>query len=706
MSINGVLSSAVSGLNASQAAMRAASNNIANVHTPGYARTEAATVPLLLGGSGAGVEVTEVRRIADQFLQRASLRAAADAAGAQRAFAMLDRLQAEFGAMDDPGSLFGRIDASLDPLTQLAASPGSAGDRAAAISAVQAVLDEIARLSDAARAQRGEADSRIAMGVGRINELLTDIADLNGQIQRAKIHGDATGAENAQAALLDELATLIDIRVSPRTGGGVEVRTGSGQLLAGHNAATLEYTRSGAGGSASQILLHPDGGLATVALDPHLRSGELASLVHLRDVELPAIEAELAELAAGYADALNSAHNAASAVPAPPSLSGRNTGLLASDALGFSGQTTVGVIDAGGALAHRIDIDFTAATISVDGGPAVGFGGTIGGFVGALNTQLGAVGGSASFVNGKLTLTAGAGEGLAVQQPDAGGATRAGRGFAHFFGLNDLVESSRPAFFETGMTGAETHGFGPGQTLSFRVHGGAGGAIDIAIPIGGATINDVIAQLNNPVTGMGRYATFALDAKGALTMTPVAGAEGMRVELIGDTTDRGGTGVGFSELFGLGAAARTGRTDILAVRADIAANPGKLAVAAPDIRGSALGAFVLGTGDGRGALKLHAALTGARDFAAAGAIGAGSMSVTDFAARLAGDVGARAARAERANDSAQILMTTAAAQRSELEGVNLDEELANMTLYQQSYNASARLLQAAKEMIDVLLSAV
>ena len=37
---------------------------------------------------------------------------------------------------------------------------------------------------------------------------------------------------------------------------------------------------------------------------------------------------------------------------------------------------------------------------------------------------------------------------------------------------------------------------------------------------------------------------------------------------------------------------------------------------------------------------------------------------------------------------------------------NLDEELAAMTMYQQSYNASARMLQAAKEMADALMRVV
>ncbi|OYX79748.1 MAG: hypothetical protein B7Y85_07730, partial [Brevundimonas sp. 32-68-21] len=36
-------------------------------------------------------------------------------------------------------------------------------------------------------------------------------------------------------------------------------------------------------------------------------------------------------------------------------------------------------------------------------------------------------------------------------------------------------------------------------------------------------------------------------------------------------------------------------------------------------------------------------------------------------------------------------------------GVNMDEELVNMTTFQQAYNASARLIQASKDMYDTLI---
>ena len=111
-------------------------------------------------------------------------------------------------------------------------------------------------------------------------------------------------------------------------------------------------------------------------------------------------------------------------------------------------------------------------------------------------------------------------------------------------------------------------------------------------------------------------------------------------------------------------------------------------------------------GDGRGGQALQGAVTASRTFNRAGSLTGGVSSVEEYAARLAGDVGSRAAVAERSLDSASAIQAATDQKRSDVEGVNMDEELARMTMYQQAYNASARLMQAAKEMTDTLLNMV
>ena len=50
------------------------------------------------------------------------------------------------------------------------------------------------------------------------------------------------------------------------------------------------------------------------------------------------------------------------------------------------------------------------------------------------------------------------------------------------------------------------------------------------------------------------------------------------------------------------------------------------------------------------------------------------------------------------------MATAAIDRRSQIEGVSLDDELLRMTTYQNAYAAAARVIQAATEMFDVLLT--
>src|SRR5262249_9803019 len=121
-------------------------------------------------------------------------------------------------------------------------------------------------------------------------------------------------------------------------------------------------------------------------LDPHITDGKLRGLLDMRDNILPQIADELGSLAQTAANAFTDQTNANASARPLTAMPGRDTGLLAGDELNFSGKTTIGIADSSGNLQHKIAVDFDAGTMSVDGGSATPFGGTIGGFVSALNT--------------------------------------------------------------------------------------------------------------------------------------------------------------------------------------------------------------------------------------------------------------------------------------------------------------------------------
>jgi flagellar hook-associated protein 1 len=719
MSLNSIMNIATSGLYASQRGMRTVSSNVANVNTPGYVRLDHNQQARPLAGSTSGVEVGAVLRAADRFLQAASLAASSSAGGSSARFSYLDNLQAAFGDPTSQSSIFAQLDRALGSFESAATNPGSLTARRGAIADVQAFLSRLGQLGTDVAAARTDADRRIGEEVTRVNALLVDIARLNGDIQRGGIDGaDESGARQRQSTLIDELATKMDIRLTTRSDGTTEVRTTDGVILAGYDHASLSFTPSGAGSSTfNRIQIQYGSDPALREFEPSLQSGTIRGLLDVRDRDLSEIASGVGELGGKLADALNAVHNQNATIPAPLRASGIDTGLMATDALGFTGKTTIAMVDSAGVLTRKIDIDFDAGTISVDGGAPTSLGAppgpTIGTFQAALNSALGTMG-TASFANGKLELVATAvppatapTSGFAFSEPASGGSARGTKAFAHFFGLNDLVRSGTPTSFATGLSATDAHGFAAGSTMRFAMRGANGETLlDREIVIPGGTIGDVISSLNNSATGLGLYGSFALDTKGQMTWNPAPGQSGVRMEVLKDVGPRGDTSRSFGQVFGVTAGAREARATSLTVNADIAADPRKLGFARADLSTLSVGQLGVGLGDSRGAQALFD--VSRANFVFEGVTGAPgrAMNLGDFASALGGDVGTRAGQAERDQESATAFASEAAARRSNVEGVNLDEELVKLTSFQQAYSAAARMIRAADEMYEALLNAV
>lgn len=709
MSISSVLLSGLSGLRAAQTGLSVTSNNITNANTPGYVRAELNLAPR---ASVGGVDIAGVNRAANQFLTTASFIATAAQNAASARSDLLGRAQSSFGDPASGTSVFGSLDSFWSALTSLGVDPSSTLRRNDVVSQLQSTYSEVQRIGQTVQGLVTEADQRISDDVKQAQDLINRIASLNSEIRLNNRTGaDATGSENAQSALIDQLSKLMDVRVSTDDQGGVQVRTSGGALLVGVTAAQLSYTPTTAPNAPHGVITLNAGNGGGANLEPFLTGGEIKGLMQARDVDLPSLAEALGGLSGSLADALNQVHNENSAAPAPSQLTGRNTGLLGTDSIGFTGNAIIGVTNAAGVLSQRLTVDFDAKTITAEQPPGTfSFsGGTIAAFTTALNSALGAAtpAGSASFSSGVLSMSVGNNGGVVVQQDDADPSARGGRGFSHFFGLNDLVTRPTPLFFENGLQGTDLLGLNAGGQISYSVRDSSGRQLATrTITISGslasptATQDDLHAALNANGTGLGGYGTFSRDSTGKVSFTPNAG---LSVQMTGDSTQRGTTGVSFSALNGLSASATAGRATTVDVNAAIVANSSLLATARPDLS-AAIGSRVIETGDNTGAAALAAARDTTRAFSAAGALGAQTATLATYASRLGGEAGRMASDAQNAADGAEAVANAANNRRSDVEGVNLDDELMKMTVYQNSYAAAARVIQAASDMLDVLMS--
>jgi flagellar hook-associated protein 1 FlgK len=710
LSLNGILASGVSTILANSAALRVTADNIANINTPGYVRRVVNMEVMAQGGQLSGVALSDIQRITNNYLDSEVLAARSASARYDAQAALLDRLDTALGQPGDGTSLGSRIDAIYAALGQASLDPSALSTRLGVLTEFEALAQTVNNLSTAIADLRASADQQIGSDISHANELIRQIYELNPQISRAQLTGDpASGLLDERDKLVGELSDLIGIRTSLQSDGRLFVSTTDGVQLVSDTLAELVHQPS-VGPTFNPILVqtvHPDTG-AVIGIprtfDSHVTSGELRGLLDARDNVLLGLGEELGTMMQTLSLALNAQHNASAAFPPPSQLDGRQTGLLSTDALNFSGATAVGIVDANGVLVHNITIDFDAGTISVDGGGPSAIGSTIGSFAAALDTALGADG-DADFTNGVLTVSANGGNGLVISDDAGNPSSRAGIGFSHFFGLNDLFRADGNAIQTTGLSSTDAHGLAPGGEITLLLKGPDGKRVSEAtVAVTGTTIGDMVTALNTAFAG---NATFTLDANGQLQVTPAASYSRYELEVTLDSTARGSTGEGFTSLFGIGTGEALARASAFGLAPGVAGSAQRFAFAQPTLSAAtAVGTTVVTPGDNRGLLRLQDTLNQTHAFAKSGALPGRTASLTDYAAAIYQDISSRSATIDFNRSAQQTRLMQAQRNQSSVEGVNLDEELEKMMVLQQAYNAGARLITLAQQLYQELLDAV
>ena len=699
-SLNNILGIASSGIQASQTALSVVSNNVANVNTTGYVREVVDQSAVIAGTQGSGVTIADVKRVTDQYLEAASYAANGASSSASTVSGSMDEAQSLFGDPSADGSLFSNLDSIFSAFSTLSANPSSTAS-ASAVSQVSQFFDQASSISTSLQNLGDQASQKIGADVTTVNSLLSQISSLNNTISQGSVGGgDVTGAQNQQAQLVSQLSSLMDVRVSANSSGGVTVLSTDGTSLVGQGgAASLTYN----GGSPTSSLSITNTAGTTSSFDGKITSGEIGGLIQLNNVDLPALSSQLASLTSGAATELNAIHNAYSSVPPPTTMTGENTGIdLPSAISGFTGSTTIALVNTSTeAVDDKVSIDFDAKTISVNGGAATSF--TSANFLSTLNSAMASTGATASYTNGVLSLSSNSStDGIAIQDTASDPATNSGEGFSQFFGLNNLVSSTLPTNYNTGLSATDPSGYPAGQTLTLRLTNASGAKlkdVTITTPAGG-TMADLVTALNSNSSGVGVYGSFSLDGNGALTFTP--NTAGTSLSVVSDNTANTSTGTSVSQLFGIGAATQAAAANTYAVRSDIASDPSNLAVAQLNLS-AITGTAALSSGDVSGADALGQAGLASLSFAAVSGVAATTTTLSDYAATISSVIANKASAADSAQSTATTMASNASSQLSSTEGVSIDQELINLTTYQQAYNASARMVQAANDLYTTLL---
>jgi flagellar hook-associated protein 1 FlgK len=149
-----------------------------------------------------------------------------------------------------------------------------------------------------------DADRQVRGAVEEVNSLSEQIRALNVNIGRTATPEASQHLQDEQARLVRELSELIDIQVTNRPEGGVDVSIGSGRpLVVGETKYDIGTTNVPPTGYAA---LSING----VAVTSEVTGGKLGGLLQVRDVNIPDYQSRLDDLAFEVANQVNTLHTA------------------------------------------------------------------------------------------------------------------------------------------------------------------------------------------------------------------------------------------------------------------------------------------------------------------------------------------------------------------------------------------------------------
>jgi flagellar hook-associated protein 1 FlgK len=115
------------------------------------------------------------------------------------------------------------------------------------------------------------------------------------------------------------------------------------------------------------------------------------------------------------------------------------------------------------------------------------------------------------------------------------------------------------------------------------------------------------------------------------------------------------------------------------------------------------GDTVVLAGDNSGAIALQNVISSTRTFSAAGGMAAQTASLSDYAAGFYQQVSTQSNIVTQNQTTQDDRLQEAQSRLTSDSGVNLDEELTNLTTYQRAYSAGARILSVVDQLYTTLL---
>lgn len=301
--LNSIMSIAGGGLQAAQGALNVTSNNIANSDTPGYTRevvnlSESPTVDQGNLQLGTGVTLQGFTSVRDEVLQLQIDNQTQQVGSSLAQSNALQQLETSFSSTSGLGV---DLTSFFDSISQLSTNPSSSSLRQAVLSNATSVVNDFqAAAAGISQLQTG-LDETVPQSTTEINQLSSQIANLNEQISSAGLGGQDSGTlEDQRDQLVSQLSQLTNVQTT-NTPNGVTLTTGNGTPLVVGNQAFALTSATGSNGLQEVMQNGQD-------ITSTLTGGSLGGTLQVRDSQLPALQSQLDTLASQFSSAVNTAN--------------------------------------------------------------------------------------------------------------------------------------------------------------------------------------------------------------------------------------------------------------------------------------------------------------------------------------------------------------------------------------------------------------
>jgi len=665
----------LSGFEAAQKALDTIGNNIANAATEGYHRQRINLTPayssqvgsLQLGG---GVDVAGVTRMVDHYLEQELLRQQSSLGQVCQEFSKLRTVESAFGELSAGGGLSTVIDDFFNALQDLSAHPTEIIYQSQAVTAAETLGYRFRTLGEFLSTMETQIRLEAENTVEQINLLINRIAELNGDIGKIEITGgQANNLCDQRDQSITELSELINIETQNKEYGVVDVSAAEIPMVTSTSASGFDVGLNEAGGLGISIagvqktpFAHP------TDYNIIVEGGELGGLLSLRNTLVSDVHDDLNDLASAIIQQINQYH--VQGAGSEGSFSKLTGWAMTTEDL--SSTSISGISD--GKVYIRITNtgtkEITRYSISIDEDDNDAGCDTLT----EVKDAIDALTGVTASLNSSYQLTIEADTGykfdfLPCVLPNPKTAD------ISFSGSSDPTVSVSGIYTSTATTN---------DTFRFTVSGTGSvgnGTLKLEVKAADGT-GDAIATLN---IGSGYAAGELIDVgssgiKISLSTGDLVNNNYFKVNVYGDTDTSGLlSAVGINTFFSGSSA-----SDI-AVCPRLSATPGRIA--------TSLGADIT---DNANAFRM----AGLKDVALSSL---NSMTPGEFYRRLVSNTGQQISIKQIRKDNIELIIQNFANQKSDISDVNINEEAAQMLVFEQMYHAMAKYMSAVQSTISNLM---